>query len=102
MAVVLVTGANRGLGLEFTRQLLARGDQVFASCRHPARASALQELAAAHTPQLVILALDVADPRSVDSLAQELASRDVQIDLARLEPALCGAALTLRAVAVAA
>lgn len=81
MAVVLVTGANRGLGLEFTRQLLARGDQVFASCRHPARASALQELAAAHPQQLGILTLDVADPRSVVNLAQELVRRDLQLDL---------------------
>ena len=35
MRFCLVTGANRGLGLEFTRQLLARGDRVVATCRHP-------------------------------------------------------------------
>ena len=33
MATVLVTGANRGIGLEFCRQLKARGDQVIAVCR---------------------------------------------------------------------
>jgi NAD(P)-dependent dehydrogenase (short-subunit alcohol dehydrogenase family) len=41
----LVTGANRGLGLEFTRQLLARGHRVVATCRHPGRATALNTLA---------------------------------------------------------
>lgn len=42
---VVVTGANRGLGLEFTRQLLARGDRVIAGCRTLGRASALTVLA---------------------------------------------------------
>ena len=35
MATVLVTGANRGIGLEYCRQLQARGDQVIAVCREP-------------------------------------------------------------------
>ncbi|MEY3463270.1 MAG: hypothetical protein RLZZ468_1048 [Cyanobacteriota bacterium] len=35
MATVLVTGANRGIGLEYCRQLQARGDQVIAVCRQP-------------------------------------------------------------------
>ena len=38
MATVLITGANRGLGLEFTRQLSGRGDDVLALCRLPERA----------------------------------------------------------------
>ncbi|MCR6495181.1 SDR family oxidoreductase [Thermomonas sp. S9] len=57
---VLVTGANRGLGLEFTRQLLARGEAVIATCRQPAQATALQALGTAHPGQLRVLALDVA------------------------------------------
>ena len=35
MATVLVTGSNRGIGLEFCRQLQERGDQVIAVCRGP-------------------------------------------------------------------
>ena len=35
MATVLVTGSNRGIGLEFCRQLQERGDQVIAVCREP-------------------------------------------------------------------
>jgi NAD(P)-dependent dehydrogenase (short-subunit alcohol dehydrogenase family) len=36
-AVALVTGANRGIGLAFTRELLARGAKVYAGVRDPAR-----------------------------------------------------------------
>ncbi len=68
----LVTGANRGLGLEFVRQLLARGGRVVAACRKPADATALQALAAAHPGRLHVLAL------AVDSDAGRLAfARDV-------------------------
>ena len=55
----VVTGANRGIGLELVRQLVARGAQVFALCRQPDAATALQELRAAHGDLLTVLALDV-------------------------------------------
>ena len=60
----LVTGANRGLGLEFARQLLARGRRVVATCRQPGRATALNALAGEHPGRLRVLPLDVADARS--------------------------------------
>ncbi|MFS8063122.1 MAG: SDR family oxidoreductase [Luteimonas sp.] len=68
----LVTGANRGLGLEFVRQLLARGDRVVASCRHPGKAGALNQLAGEFPGRLHVLPLDVADPKSIAELAREL------------------------------
>lgn len=68
----LVTGANRGLGLEFTRQLLARGHRVVATCRQPGRATALNALAGEHPGRLRVLPLDVADARSRDALVREL------------------------------
>ena len=68
----LVTGANRGLGLEFTRQLLRGGTDVIAACRHPGRATALNTLAGEHPGRLHVLPLDVADPRSHAELAREL------------------------------
>ena len=68
----LVTGANRGLGLEFVRQLLARGDRVIATCRHPGRATALNALAGEHPGRLRVLPLDVADPRAIAEVAREL------------------------------
>jgi NAD(P)-dependent dehydrogenase (short-subunit alcohol dehydrogenase family) len=68
----LVTGANRGLGLEFVRQLLARGDHVVATCRHPGKATALNPLAGEFPGRLHVLPLDVADPMSIAELAREL------------------------------
>ena len=41
MARVVVTGSNRGIGLELVRQQLARGDQVYATCRNPETATEL-------------------------------------------------------------
>ena len=67
----LVTGANRGLGLEFVRQLLARGDRVVATCRHPARAHGLNRLIGEHPGRLHVLPLDVAEPKSQAALARE-------------------------------
>jgi NAD(P)-dependent dehydrogenase (short-subunit alcohol dehydrogenase family) len=69
---VLVTGANRGIGLEFVRQLLARGDRVVATCRHPGKAHALNQLVGEHPGRLHVLPLDVGDPKSQTELAREL------------------------------
>jgi NAD(P)-dependent dehydrogenase (short-subunit alcohol dehydrogenase family) len=68
----LVTGANRGLGLEFARQRLARGDHVVATARHPGRATALNALAGEHPGRLHVLPLDVASDKSRQELANEL------------------------------
>ncbi|MFN3843906.1 MAG: SDR family oxidoreductase [Rehaibacterium terrae] len=73
MKRVLVTGANRGLGLAFVRRLLARGDRVAAACRHPGRANALTQLAAAHPGHLHVLQADLAKPASIAELAREAA-----------------------------
>ncbi len=69
---VLVTGANRGIGLEFARQLLARGDRVVATCRHPGKATALNTLAGEHPGRLHLLPLDVANAKSRAGLVREL------------------------------
>ncbi len=69
MRRVLVTGANRGLGLEFTRQLLARGDRVLAGCRDPNEADDLNALAGDSDRRLHVHAVDLADPDSVSALA---------------------------------
>lgn len=68
----LVTGANRGLGLELARQLLARGDRVVATARNPGRATALNTLAGEHPGRLHVLPLDVGNARSREELVREL------------------------------
>lgn len=78
---VVVTGANRGLGLEFVRQLLARGDRVVAGCRRPGHADALTALAAAHPGHLHVAPLDVADEASRQAFAAEVAALHPALDL---------------------
>ena len=75
---VLITGANRGLGLEFTKQYAADGWQVLACCRHPQSAMALQALAGAHS-NIKILALDVADFAQIDALALQLKAENIDV-----------------------
>ena len=55
---LLITGANRGLGLEFVRQYLERGDEVIATFRRPEEAKKLQELKKQHTESLTIEELE--------------------------------------------
>lgn len=78
MPTVLVTGANRGLGLEFCRQYAENGWRVIAACRDPKAANALNELAAKHS-NLVIETLDVADFGQIDALAAKLADDGIDV-----------------------
>jgi NAD(P)-dependent dehydrogenase (short-subunit alcohol dehydrogenase family) len=75
----LITGANRGLGLEFARQYLADGWQVYAACRDPSSASELRRLADTSDHKLRILALDVTDPASVKAKAAELDGQAIDL-----------------------
>ena len=77
----LVTGANRGIGLEFVRQLLARGDRVVAGCRQPGKATALNHLAGDYPGRLRVLPLDVANARSREAFAHELPLVCERLDL---------------------
>jgi len=79
MPAVLITGANRGLGLEFARQYLADGWQVFAACRDPASAGELQRLARDSSGKLTIVAMDVTEAASIRKAAIRL--EGVAIDL---------------------
>jgi NAD(P)-dependent dehydrogenase (short-subunit alcohol dehydrogenase family) len=78
---VVVTGANRGLGLELTRQLLAAGNEVVATAREPKAADELQKLAAASDGRGTVVRLDVADPGGVDAAALQIGERFEAVDL---------------------
>jgi NAD(P)-dependent dehydrogenase (short-subunit alcohol dehydrogenase family) len=77
-ATVLITGADRGLGLEFTRQYAARGDTVIATCRHPDGATELQALAGRNRT-IAIEALDVSDDASIRAIAGRLKGRPIDL-----------------------
>jgi NAD(P)-dependent dehydrogenase (short-subunit alcohol dehydrogenase family) len=79
VSTVLVTGANRGLGLEFVRQYAADGWRVFAGCRDPGAAKELDRLAAASGGKVRVLALDVTDTASVRAAAQSLAGEPIDL-----------------------
>lgn len=70
MRTVLVTGANRGIGLEFARQYAAEEWRVLAACRRPDIARALQRLAEESQGRLSLVDIDVADSGSVKAAAQ--------------------------------
>jgi NAD(P)-dependent dehydrogenase (short-subunit alcohol dehydrogenase family) len=72
MPAVLITGANRGIGLEFVRQYTADGWAVFAACRDPKAAKKLATLAKGSGGKLIMLAMDVTDRESVRIAAGQL------------------------------
>ena len=78
MASVLVTGSNRGLGFEWVRQYAAEGWRVYATCRHPAEAWDLHEVASKQT-NVSIHRLDVTKPDEVNAVAVELLNESVDI-----------------------
>ncbi len=77
-ASVFITGANRGLGLEFVRQYAADGWRVFAACRQPAAANELQALASASS-SIEVLELDVADFAAIDHAAASLSGTPIDV-----------------------
>jgi NAD(P)-dependent dehydrogenase (short-subunit alcohol dehydrogenase family) len=72
MPTMLVTGANRGLGLEFTRQYLAEGYAVIAACREPSKAQALHSIAQNSKGELTVVTADVTDAASVQRAAAQV------------------------------
>jgi NAD(P)-dependent dehydrogenase (short-subunit alcohol dehydrogenase family) len=75
MPSVMITGANRGLGLEFARQYAADGWRVIATCREPQRAKALQALKG----DIERHPLDVTGRQSIESLVKALGQTAIDV-----------------------
>lgn len=75
---ILITGANRGIGLEYVRQYAESGNQVYATVRDLAEATSLQQLAAEYS-NIEILALDAANIAAIRELAGQLSAITVDI-----------------------
>ncbi|MFW9905082.1 MAG: SDR family oxidoreductase [Candidatus Thorarchaeota archaeon] len=81
---VLITGANRGIGLEFVKQLLFRGEEVIATCRKPEDAVQLHKLREQFEETLTICKLDTSSQNSInnafDNIKQKITSLDLLIN----------------------
>lgn len=75
---VLITGSNRGIGLEFVRQYAASGWRVIATCRSPARAEELNALAK-NNPAVLIEELDVTDQADIDRLQAKYSDQPLEL-----------------------
>ncbi len=78
MLNILITGANQGIGLEFTRQYAADGWKVIACCRTPAKAYALQALASDNSA-VSVEQLDVRDHATIDALGAKYKSTPLDV-----------------------
>lgn len=79
MPSILITGANRGLGLAFAKQYAAAGWRVYAGCRAPDEADTLNAIAAATSGQVSVHGLDIGDGTSVAALAAALKGEPLDV-----------------------
>ena len=79
MKTTLITGANRGIGLEFSRQLAEDGWCVLACSRDLEKSDALNKLAAEYPERITLYALDVTDHGQIEKLSQILANKPIDL-----------------------
>lgn len=79
MANIVITGANRGIGLALVRNYVARGDRVYALCRDPDQATELKQIASSAAGKLTLHPVDMADGRSIDNITQALGNTSVDV-----------------------
>lgn len=91
---VAITGANRGLGLEFVTQYLAKGYSVIAFCRTPEKAKELNELKEKNKDKLCIYALDATNDEQIKNLVTTIGGKDKAIDILILNAGIWGDDIT--------
>ena len=79
MKTVFITGANRGLGLEFSRQYLAAGNRVIATARNPEDSEGLQALKKEYGEHLSLYPLDVTDANSRAAVSDAVGDRVIHL-----------------------
>ena len=79
METTLITGANRGIGLEFSRQLAEDGWCVLACSRDLEKSDALNKLAAEYPERITLYALDVTNHGQIEKLSQTLANKPIDL-----------------------
>lgn len=79
--VTAVTGANRGIGLGFTRQFIDRGDRVVAMVRDPAAASDLNKLRDEVGERLQVVPVDVTEPQLIERARKHIQDQHGRLDL---------------------
>ncbi len=78
MKHVVITGANRGIGLELVRQVAAKGHAVTAACRRPDAAEHLLALQESQ-PEVDVVPLELNDAHSIDRFVHELDGRGIDV-----------------------
>ena len=78
MSTVLITGSNRGIGLEFVKQYSQSDCNVIATCRNPSKADDLNELAKTNS-NINVLAADITQEESINNLSAELNNEPIDI-----------------------
>ena len=79
MTTILITGASRGIGLEFVRQYAKEGANVIACCRSPDRATELNAIVTQSDGKVRVLPLDVSSKDSIVALAKALDGEPIDI-----------------------
>jgi len=81
MEKVLITGANRGVGLALVKQYVQGDVKIFATCRTPANATELNALADQHDGKIIVVQLDINDDDSIDASVKAVESETDALDV---------------------
>ncbi len=79
--LILITGANRGIGLELVKQYLAMQFKVLATCREPDNALALLNLQSNYPENLLVEQLELSDASSIQEFTKSVTARRLKVDL---------------------